>query len=218
MPTRKIFNEEIKNLYQDILKMGTMVEDALRKGMRTFSEKDIDAARQIIKDDEKVNDMQLALEDRITILIATEQPVARDLRLLVSMLKFVSNLERMGDHAVHLSRATIRLQDQRYVIPLSDLERMAEIGIAMVHDVLTAFMESSTDKAFEIAKNDQLIDELYRKVIENLLNIMRQNPDAVEQATSLLFMSRFLERLGDHVTNLCEWIVYTEQGKHVELN
>ncbi len=218
MPTRKIYTEEIKNLYHDILKMGTMVEEALRKGIRTFTEKDIDAAHQIIKDDEKVNDLQLSLEDRITILIATEQPVARDLRLLVSMLKFVSNLERMGDHAVHLSRATIRLQEQSYVIPLSDLERMAEIGISMVHDVLTAFMESSVEKALEIAKNDQLIDELYKKVIGNLLHIMRQNPDAIEQATSLLFISRFLERLGDHVTNLCEWIVYTEQGKHVELN
>jgi phosphate transport system protein len=219
MTVRQHFQEALREMNQDVLKLGTLVEEALRKAVRAFQDKDTEAAEQIIRDDDQINNMQLQLEDRCVVLIATEQPVATDLRRLMTSVKIVSNLERIGDHAVHMARATIRLKDETYIKPIINrIPQMAEIGITMVHEALTAFINADVDKAVEISKRDDELDEMHAKVFSDLTAAMMSDANTVLQATSLLLIIRFLERLGDHVTNICEWIVFSNTGKHVELN
>jgi len=198
--------------------MGSNVEDALLKGIEALISKNVGLAEDVIRGDAAVNSLQLELEDAIVKLIATEQPVARDLRRLVSMLKIVANLERMADHAVHLAKAAVRFRNEEYVIPIELLERMGNLCVTMIHDALTAFVNGDEKLARDIAGHDSAVDELHRNVTDRILDVMREGGRSVKQAARLLLIARFLERLGDHVTNICEWIVFTETGKHVELN
>ena len=215
---RNIFDEKLKSLHQEVLRLGALVEESLLKGIEALKNKNLELAQAIIRDDAIINSLQVELEDAIVTTIATDQPVARDLRRLVSMLKIVTNLERMGDHAVHLAKAAVRFKNETYVIPIDFLEKMATLGVAMVHDVLGAFMEGDGTWAKEIARHDEAIDDLYQQVVNRILQAMRDDSRTVEQAAQLLLIARFLERLGDHVTNICEWIVFIETGTHVELN
>jgi phosphate transport system protein len=130
----------------------------------------------------------------------------------------VSNLERIGDHAVHLAKATKRLAGHPYHSSIQKIKMMAEIGIQMVHDGVDAYVNQDSAKARAVAQEDDRIDDIHDALIEELLDAMRQSDQPVEMSTSLLFLSRFLERLGDHMVNICEWIVYGVEGKHVELN
>ena len=215
---RNNFNEKLNTLREEVLRLGALVEEALLKGTGALKTKNLELAETVIQGDAAINSLQLRLEDEIVTIIATDQPVARDLRLLVSMLKIVSNLERMGDHAVHLAKAAVRFRNEPYVIPIDFLEKMATLGVAMVHDVISAFMDGDEAWAREIAQHDAAIDDLHKQVVDRILKVMREDGNSVEQAARLLLIARFLERLGDHVTNICEWVVFTETGNHVELN
>jgi len=215
---RQHFSEELKALNQEVLKMGTLVEEAIRKAIICLIDQDIELAKRIIDEDEGINEMEVSIEDRCTILIATEQPVASDLRHIITALKIVTQLERMGDHAAHIAKAAVRLSEEVYMKPLIDIPRMSEIVIKMIHDVLTAFINSDAELAIEVARMDASIDKLHHQVMTEIWGYMKADSRYVKQSTSFLFISRFLERLGDHVTNISEWIVYNNTGKHVELN
>jgi len=215
---RQHFSAAIESINNELIKMGTLVEEAIRNSMQSLVEHDGDLAQQIIDGDEKVNDMELQIQDQLTLLIATEQPVARDLRHIITSLKVVTQIERMGDHAVHISKTTLRLKDEEYIKPLLDLPKMADIGITMLHDILTAFTEGDAEKAREVAARDDELDNINDQIWRELLTYMMQDPTCFHQATSFLFVSRWLERFGDHVTNISEWIVYDATGEHVELN
>ncbi len=218
MNVRKHYIEELNTLYQDILKMGTLVEESLRRALTALQNQDKNLAGEVKRGDDLINRMQLELEDRVTTIIATEQPVAGDLRELITALKVVADLERIGDHAVHVAKAVIKLADKPYLKPLNHIGKMTETGIAMVREALTAFMDRDAAKAEAVARMDDEIDSHHRQLIEELLHIMKEHPEHVEQATRLILLSRFLERMGDHVTNICECIVYSTNGRHVELN
>lgn len=219
MPYRQHFQDSLKEVAQDILKMGTLVEEALQKGISAFEEKDMELAKLVIEGDNEINNLQFAIEDKCTILIARENPVASDLRKLITSVKIVSNLERIGDHAVHLGKTTIRLANEGYIEQMAELiPAMAEMGISMVRDALTAFLNNNAELAKDIALRDDALDQFHRKIFANLLDFMKRDAKYVDQATDLLFIIRFLERLGDHVTNMCEWIVFSATGEHVELN
>ncbi|MFP4363867.1 MAG: phosphate signaling complex protein PhoU [Spirochaetia bacterium] len=208
----------IDSLHEELLKMGAMVEEILRNGLESLVNKDIALAEKTIEDDEPINQMEVKLEDMVAKIIATEQPVATDLRHLITTLKIVASLERMGDHGRHLAKAAIKLKEEEYIKPLVDIPKMTNIAIEMIHNVLSIYIEGDVEKAKELAKRDDEIDTLHRGVIRELLILMEKNRDVIEQATRLLFISRFIERLGDHVTNICEWIVFDNSGKHIELN
>lgn len=219
MPYRQHFSDSLREVTQDILKMGTLVEEALQKSIQAFEEKNTELAEEVIRADVEINDLQLAIEDKCTILIATENPVASDLRKLITGIKIVSNLERIGDHAVHLGKTTIRLANEGYIEQMVELiPAMAEMGLSMVRDTLTAFLNNDSKLATDIANRDEELDRFHKKIFSNLLDFMKKDPKYVDQATDLLFVIRFLERLGDHVTNMCEWIVFCDTGEHVELN
>lgn len=215
---RKHYHDTIAEINREILTMGAYVEESVRNAMQALIDQDVSIADQVISKDEVINKLETEIENRLTILIATEQPVAGDLRHIITSLKIISQLERMGDHAVHIAKASKRMVDETYIKPLIDLPKMAEIGIVMLHDVLTAFAENNKEQAIAIAKMDDKIDELHNQVWRELLTYMMQDVKNITQATSLLFVSRFLERFGDHATNISEWIVYDCTGEHVELN
>jgi phosphate transport system protein len=218
MGTRQAFEEGLAALNQEILRMGVMVEEALRRAVESLVNKDGELARAVVAGDAAINQVEQEIEDRCIVLIAREQPVATDLRKLITSLKIVTQLERMGDHALHVAKGTLRLLPETYMKPLIDIPRMAEIGIGMIRDVLTAFLDNDAERAREVAQRDQQVDELHNQVMREVFTYMMENSKYISQSISLLFISRFLERVGDHVTNICEWVVYGATGERVELN
>lgn len=218
METRAGFHQAMDALKQEILAMGVRVEDAIRKAITGLVKQDVVIAREVIADDEKINALETQIEDRCIALIATEQPVALDLRRIVTGMKIVTQLERMGDHARHIAKATVRLAGQSYMKPLIDIPRMGELCAAMVHDVLTAFVANDAERARLVARTDTEVDALHKQVVREVLTFMMGQPQNVSQGIELVFVSRFIERTADHVTNIAEWIVYCETGKHAELN
>jgi phosphate transport system protein len=218
MTIRQNYERCLEEMCLAVLKLGTHVEGAVRKALAGFLDQDVPVAEQILAGDDVVNRMQLAVEDMCVSLIAREQPVAGDLRRIVATTKVASNLERIGDHAVHLAKATKRLAGTPYHGSVVTIRKMGEQGAAMVHSAVDAYMSGDGKTAREVAALDDKIDSMHGALIEELLRTMHENEQQIEMATSLLFVSRFLERLGDHVVNICEWIVYGAEGAHVELN
>lgn len=216
--TRHHFTKALDDMYQSILRMGTLVEEALRKALTSVSTLDYKLAEQVIADDKRIDQAQLDVEDACAVLIATEQPVATNLREILVAIKIASDLERIGDHARHLARSLDTFAHDAFSEIVPSMERMTERGISMLHDSLTAFVEQDPEKARTVAERDDEIDAMHRALYQKIVDTMKHEPELIEDATRLLFLNRFLERLGDHVTNVCEWIIYAKTSEHVELN
>lgn len=212
------FNEELNRLHHDILAMGSRVEEDLRKALLALKSGDAELAAEVKASDQIVNAMQVKIEDQAATLIATQQPVARDLRQLVTIFKITDNLERIGDHAVHLAKTAKRLTDDPYPRPLDRLERMATIDVAMIHDAVASFLNQDESLARTTAAKDDEVDAEHKAFVQEVLAYLAKNPEKAQQATKLIATSSFLERLGDHVTNLCEAVVFMITGEHTELN
>jgi len=212
------FNEELNRLHYDILAMGSRVEEDLRKALLALKTGDLELVSEVKASDQIVNAMQVKIEDQAAMLIATQQPVAKDLRQLVTIFKVTDNLERIGDHAVHLAKTAKRLSDDPYPRPLDRLERMATIDVAMVHDAVASFLNQDEALARATAAKDDEVDAEHKAFVQEVLAYLTKNPDKAQQATKLIATSSYLERLGDHVTNLCEAVVFMTTGAHTELN
>lgn len=208
----------LNELHQLILRMGTQVEEAMRKAISAVSEPSVELASEVVEGDQGIDGLQASIEDLCARIIATEQPVAGDLRDILTSMKFAADLERIGDHARHVAAAIESISDPTFAAALPNLRDMATAGTAMLHDTLTAFIEQDADSAEAVAKRDDEIDKLHHVVYEQLVSIMREKPESIPHAMHIMFINRFLERLGDHVTNMCEWVVFLKRGKHVELN
>jgi len=220
MEIRVNFNERILKLNNEIIKMGVLVEEALNKSMDSLINMDIELAHQVIREDENINNMEVSIEDHCILLIAREQPVASDLRHLITALKISTQLERMGDHAVHIAKGVIRLQNDNgsKSIPLFGMPEMAARVRNMLQRALNSYIECNTEEARSIALNDNEVDRIHNEVIIEVFENLMNNKSDQQKATTLLFINRFLERFGDHITNICEWIVYSVTGNHVELS
>ena len=218
MQTRIHFVEELSRLNHDVLAMGTRVEENLRKAAEALRSQNVELAKEVRASDELVNALQLKIEDQAAVLIATQQPVARDLRELVTVLKVCDNLERAGDHAVHLAKAAIRLSAEPPFPQVERLAHMAEKACEMVLASVDAYLNQDADAARRVASMDDEIDAEHKLTVREVLELMRERPDQVELASRLLASSGFLERLGDHTTNICEAVVFLVEGRHVELN
>ncbi|MBB2481255.1 phosphate signaling complex protein PhoU [Bacillus sp. APMAM] len=215
---RRIFEDRLTELHENLLKMGLLVEEAIYKAIKSLVEKNNELALEVVLDDQNINDLELQVEQKCFELIATQQPVGTDLRRIATMLKVSSDLERMGDHAVSIAKATIRLKDETYIKPLIDIPKMAEMVKEMVHEVLNSYVELDRDAAVDVAKKDDMIDKYYSKIFLELVDIMKENPAWIHQASHLLLVAQHLERIGDYVTNICEWIVYLKTGSLIDLN
>jgi len=212
------YQEELNALYQQILKLGAMVEEALNKAIIALSVHDTELAAAVVQGDDAIDALAIAIEDEATRIIAMEQPVATDLRELITTTKLAGGLERIGDHARHIARRVPVIPHEIIAPALESIKTMAEIGIGMVRDSLTAFVDQDADLAREVAERDDRIDAVHKTVYEQLIAMMKDNPDLIGHGVNLMFLNRFLERLGDHVTNMCEWVVFAKTGDHVELN
>lgn len=210
--------DEMNRLHHDLLSMGTRVEEDLRKAIEALKRQDVELAKEVKADDAVVNALQLKIEDQAAVLIATQAPVARDLRELVALLKVTDNLERAGDHAVHLAKAAIKLAGEPPFRQIERLERMATVGCEMVRGAVGAYLNRDVEEARRVAALDDGIDGEHKALVQEVLELMKERPDQVQRAARLLTTSGFLERLGDHMTNVCEAVVYMVEGSHVELN
>jgi phosphate transport system protein len=218
-----MFLEELNRLRHDLLAMATRVEEDLGKALAALQSDDVELAREVLADDAVVNAMQIKIEDETATVIATQAPVARDLRELVALFKLTSNYERIGDHAVHLAKAVIKLSDEFSGSPIparafEHLRVMAETGREMIRASISAFLAQDAAAARLAAEKDDLIDSEHKALTGEALALMKERPELVKTAHRLLNTSSHLERLGDHITNICESIIYMTEGVHEELN
>lgn len=216
--SRKSFHAELDELQRDILRMGTLVEGQIDKAVRSLAQKDSNLAQDVILRDDMVDAMELDIERTCLELLALQQPMAADLRIIGTALKIVTDLERMADHAVDIARVTIRLEGQPLIKPLIDVPRMAEIAQSMIRDGLKAYVDQDMELAIRMVERDHDIDRLYSQVFRELLTYMMEDVAKITQATYLLFVASYLERIADHATNLGEWIIYMVTGERKELN
>lgn len=215
---RETFERELTNLQNDLLVLGSLVEQAVRESVEALKRRDQAAARRIYARDRLINEKRYEIESNCLALIATQQPMARDLRLLAAILEIITELERIGDYAKGICRINLRLGSEPLVKPLIDIPRMADLGLDMLHRALTAFIERDAQTARSIPLEDDEIDGLYNQVYRDLLDIMIANPGVIDRANYLLWAAHNLERLADRVTNICERIVFVVTGEMMELD
>ena len=215
---RTLFDQELSELKSGVLRMGSMVEQAIAESMRALVDRDNALAKDVIARDQEVNELHRQLRERAFMIMATQQPVARDLRLIVSFQQMVMELERMGDHAVSIARAALRLNNLPQLKPYIDLPKMAELTESQVHEILGAVIEADQERARFIAERDDEVDILYHRLWDELVSYMVNDPSTVERAAILLFLAKDLERIADRVTNIAEDVVFLHTGRIVELS
>ncbi len=216
--TRVVFEEDLGKIHRDVLTMGVRVEEDLRKAVTALKEGDAELAAFVKEDDSVVNSMQAGIEDAVVMAIATQQPVAKDLRELVAVLRLSPMLERIGDYAVHLAKASRKIDRKAWPAQTEDLVQMGETGASMVRSAVEAFLARDVDLARKTAVRDDEIDERYHRIVADCLAFMKADPANVEGAAKIMRTGSSLERLGDHVTNMCELTIYLVEGVHEELN
>jgi phosphate transport system protein len=215
MAVKPAFEEKLGKIWDKMIEMAQQVHVNLEKGKKAFDDNDKGLADQVISADEPINTMEMELEEELISFIALEHPVATDLRKIVAALKIISHLERLGDHAVHWARATARKEKELPSVYRDHFDVMLVQVLKMLDEGIQAFMHLSSDQARTVASFDEVIDEENRKVIERLYS-GEENLDTVSTSV-ILTMARYLERAGDHISHICEWIVYIVENNHVEL-
>lgn len=215
---RSTYDREFKQIVDDILKLGDLVDQAISNSLTSLQERDRELAERVIADDEHINQLRFDVEEACLTLIATQQPTAGDLRSVVATMNIVVDMERMGDHASGIAKTVIRMGDEPLLKPLIDIPRMAQLSRQMLRGSLDAFIERDAQKARVIAQRDEEIDLLYRAIFDELVEIMALKPESVERATYLLWCAHNLERIGDRVTNIAERVVFMTTGDMKELN
>ncbi len=210
---RKTFDTEIKQVKDDVLVLGSMVEQAIIASVEALKKRDVEASRRLFDADQEINRRRFEIENRLMIMIATQQPMAHDLRLLASIMEINSELERMGDYAKGISNINIRMGDAPLLKPLIDLPRMAQKGADMLHRALTAFVNEDIDTARQIPSEDDEVDDLYKQVYRELMTFIIADPTNIERANWLLWAGHNLERFADRVTNICERTVFIVTGE-----
>ncbi|MDP9727444.1 phosphate signaling complex protein PhoU [Alicyclobacillus tolerans] len=218
MQQRQAFDIALKELKLKLLRMGGDVQEALRRSLRSLRNGNLQLAEEIIQEDKRVNRQEHEIEDLCIRLIATQQPVATDLRRIVAGMRIASDLERMGDLAVDISKSTIRLSGQQLSSPPSEIAEMGQIVDFMISEALQAYVDNDPERAKSLAVEDDRVDHLYRQVVERLFHVSSLTPELTSQAMTLAFCGRYLERVGDHATNIAEGVIYIVYGERSDLN
>jgi phosphate transport system protein len=215
---RDTLDRQLHHLQDEVLLLGSMVEQAMLNAVDTLKNRDSEAAHQIYEDDYLINEKRFAIENAILILIATQQPIARDLRQLAAMLEVITEIERMGDYAKGIAKVTMKLEGSNISIPHRDLGHMAELAVSMLHRALSAFITENQNQASTIPLEDDEVDDLYNKIYHNLVSSMIANPETIDQANLIMWVAHNLERMADRVTNICERTVFIATGELLELD
>ncbi|MCL6592788.1 MAG: phosphate signaling complex protein PhoU [Alicyclobacillus sp.] len=208
----------LRRLKWMLLDMGSSMQQALRNAVEALQSLDPAKGRQVVDEDREINRQEHLIEDLCIRLLATQQPVATDLRKIVAGMRIANDLERMADLAVDVAKTAIRLQDQPFIKPLIDIPRMAEICDQMVTTALQAYVEGNVDEAQKLAELDDELDHIYRNVVVELFTLSSDRPELISQAVSLAFVGLYLERMGDHATNIGESVIYIVSGERMDLN
>lgn len=216
--TRQAFDAELAALKERLLQLGAMVSDAQRRAVQALAERDAEAAQEVIAGDQVINRTQHQIEDDCIYLIASQQPVARDLRTIMSVSFIATELERMADHAKGIAILAVRLVDQPTLKPLIDIPRMADIGRELLSAQLSAFVNGDADAASALAYRDQEVDQLNDQVFRELLLLMMADPRTITRATYLLWVAHNLERFADRTTNIGERAIFVTRSEIVELD
>jgi len=214
---RKTFEAELQQIKDDVLLLGSMAEQAILNTVEALKKRDIKASERILDEDRQINAKRFEIENQLMILIATQQPMAHDLRLLASTMEIISELERMGDYAKGIANINIRMGDQPLLKPLIDIPRMAQLDVSMLHRALTAFVNEDVEAARAIPVEDDEVDALYNQIYHELMMYVIQDPKAIERANWLLWVAHNLERVADRVTNICERTVFIATGEMTEI-
>jgi phosphate transport system protein len=217
METRTAFHKKLREIQDDILALGSMVSKATLHSIEALKNRDLELAQQVVSDDKKVNRKRFDIEEKCVELIATQQPMASDLRIIVAVLNIIIELERVGDHAEGIAKIAIMIGDEPPLKPLIDIPRMAEQTVDMLRRSLDAFINHDAEAARKISAEDDTIDQLYDQVFRELLTFMAEDPKTITRATRLIWVAHNLERSADRVTNICERVVFVVTGKMEEI-
>ena len=215
--TRVSFSLEIQDLRDDVVAMASMVDKAVARSVESLRRQDVQLAREVVASDRAINHHRWKVEEQALLLIATQAPMAGDLRTISSAIHIVTELERMGDHAAGTARIVIQTADEPLLKPLVDIPRMADVAREMLADSITTFIESDEVKARAVVERDDEVDRLYDQVYRELLTYMMADPATINRATHLLWAAHNVERIADRVTNICEWVVFAVTGELEEL-
>jgi phosphate transport system protein len=216
MTTRHHYHEKLEQLKIEVLKMGGLIDESVSRSVHALVKLDKAVAQKVVEDENTINHMEYEIEDRCVFLLATEQPVAGELRFIISTLKAVRDLERCGDYACHIANTALQSGEHLEVAVHEDIPRMAETCREMLKQAMQAYADEDEELAAKVRTQDNIVDGLYLHSFKELLSDMKQDPDHVRQVNSLLFVSKCLERLADHIINICEEVEYMCTGSRKE--
>ncbi len=215
---RAPLDNELRAIHVDIIKMGTLLEKTIDETIEALVNQNITLAQTIVQGDDRFDHMELDIESKCITLIATQQPVASDLRKIFSIVKIVTDLERIADHCQDISKLTLDLAGKKYVKPLIDIPNMAKQVKEMVKMTIDCYIDQDVDKSKIVCANDDIVDRYFAMIVSDLEVIMRQNPDEIKQCMDFMMIAKYLERMADHATNVAEWVIFSVDGTHYEGN
>ena len=213
---RDKFQKELEELNEEIIEMGKMIVYDIQNAVKALVTQDINLAKEAIQYDLSIDRQERNIEHLCLKLLLEQQPVAGDLRIISSALKMITDMERIGDHAADISELTILMAKESYIKHSEHIQLMAEISMTMLSESLDAYVEKDLKKAEAVIKRDDEVDDLFDKVKNELINIIHENVNDGEQAANLLMAAKYMERIGDHATNISEWVIFSITGKHEE--
>ncbi len=212
---RNRFDNQLEKLNNELLEMGSMIEQAIEKAISALVNNDVELAKTVIEGDEDIDHQERRIESLCMKLLLQQQPVAKDFRLISSALKMITDMERIGDHAADISEMTVWIHGENYVTHLNLLEEMAKEVTVMLVGSIDAFVCKNLKQAEEVIAKDDIVDDLFLKVKEEVIQMLRESDGSGEEAADLLLIAQYFERIGDHATNISEWVIYSITGKHV---
>jgi phosphate transport system protein len=214
MSARAEFDHELERLHLDMIRMGGLIEDAIDKSIEALEKRDRELAIQIIQDDKEIDDLDRLIEQECLRLLLKQQPVAKDLRAISTALKMITDMERIGDQAADIADVSLRFDDKPFIKTLEHIPLMAHIASSMVKDSINAFVKSDVEAAKAIFDRDDEVDNLFETVKQDIIAIMVKSTEGADQAIDFLQIAKYLERIGDHAVNICEWVIFSVTGEH----
>lgn len=213
---RNRFDKELELLNNELIEMGGLVERAIEDATRALINKDIELARRVIDSDDEINSMEKSIENRCLRLLLQQHPVAGDLRLISSILKMITDLERIGDQAQDISEITLFIIEEDYIKDLIDIPEMAKTTMGMVKNSINAFIIKDIELAKKVISEDDIVDNLFDEIKKDLIDLIREDINNGHQAVDLLMIAKYFERIGDHAQNISEWVLFSITGIHVK--
>ena len=215
---REVMSKKIKLLNSELIEMSSLVEKQIYESMNALKNQDVELAKEVMKNDDKVDDFQKDIEEKCIKFMATESPLARDLRSIYTTSKIVTDLERMADYAVDICKIVPRIKGVDFSDEIAPIWELVDIINNMIKLSIEAFINGDEKAAYEICRMDDKVDAIYQGMFNIVLKKMGREEEMINQGTQILFASKYLERIGDHVTNICEWIIFSKKGNYVDLN